>query len=106
MINQETIEEIKNRLVQVYNPEQIYLFGSYVWGQPTEDSDLDLLVIVNHSDEKRYKRSIKASDALWDIKISKDLLVFTASEFINNVHDQTTLCYKIKTDGKLLYARS
>lgn len=48
MINKETIEEVKNRLVKTYNPIAIYLFGSYAWGSPTEDSDLDLLVIIEH----------------------------------------------------------
>jgi len=43
MISQETIEEVKNRLVKTYDPISIYLFGSYAWGHPTEDSDLDLL---------------------------------------------------------------
>ena len=48
MITPEIIEEVKKRLIAVYKPEAIYLFGSYAWGAPTEGSDLDLLVIENY----------------------------------------------------------
>ncbi len=44
MIEKKVIDEVKNRLVNTYNPIAIYLFGSYAWGIPTEDSDLDLLI--------------------------------------------------------------
>ena len=47
MITNEVIEEVKNRLVKTYDPLAIYLFGSYAWGTPTEESDLDLVIIVD-----------------------------------------------------------
>jgi uncharacterized protein len=106
MITKNTIQEITNRLVKVYNPIEIYLFGSYAWGNPTEDSDLDLLVVVEDSDEKSHKRVIKGCEALWGMCISKDILVYTKQEFEERVNDITTLPYKIKKDGKVLYARS
>jgi predicted nucleotidyltransferase len=37
------IEVVINRLAEVYKPREIYLFGSYAWGQPGQQSDLDLL---------------------------------------------------------------
>jgi predicted nucleotidyltransferase len=55
MVTKDLLEEVKNRLV-TYNPIAIYLFGSYVWGKPTEDSDLDLLIVVDQSDEKSFDR--------------------------------------------------
>ena len=106
MITPEIIEEVKNRLIKVYDPVAIYLFGSYAWGNPDDDSDLDLLIVVEKSDEKRHKRAIHASDALWDLKISKDILVFTKDEFVQDVTIATTLCHSIEQEGKLLYARA
>ena len=41
MISKEVIKEVKNRLVKTYDPIAIYIFGSYAWGTPTLDSDLD-----------------------------------------------------------------
>ncbi len=54
IVDNNMLEIIKNRLINVYHPAVIYLFGSYAWGQPTKDSDLDLLIIVDKSDEKNY----------------------------------------------------
>ncbi|KKR96908.1 MAG: hypothetical protein UU47_C0005G0021 [candidate division TM6 bacterium GW2011_GWE2_41_16] len=58
LISKETIQEVKNRLIQTYNPLAIYIFGSYAWGMPTEDSDLDLLIVIDSSNKKSFKRSI------------------------------------------------
>ena len=106
MINATTIEEVKKRLITVYNPQTIYLFGSYAWGKPTHESDLDLLVIVETSNEKRYKRSIPGTHALIGLMIPHDLLILTKEEFFNKSEDVSTLCYKIKKEGKVLYAQS
>jgi DNA polymerase sigma len=48
MINKRILEEVKEKLIKTYNPLEIYLFGSYAWGCPDEDSDLDLLIIIDH----------------------------------------------------------
>jgi hypothetical protein len=45
------------RIVQAVHPEQILLFGSQAWGQPTADSDIDLLVILGASDQPGYRRT-------------------------------------------------
>jgi predicted nucleotidyltransferase len=42
---QTVIQQIVARLVREYAPEKIILFGSYAYGQPDEDSDVDLLII-------------------------------------------------------------
>lgn len=100
------IKEVTNRLVKTYNPLEIYLFGSHAWGKPTEDSDLDLLIVIDKSDEKSYKRTIAGYDALFGLGISKDLIVYTKNEFQKHACNQTTLGHKIKKDGKLIYARA
>jgi len=106
MIDKKTIIEVKNRLIKVYNPLEIYLFGSYAWGSPTEDSDLDLLIVIDKSKEKSYKRAIPAYDALFGMGISKDIIVYTKEEFDRRSNEITTLEYKIKKDGELIYARA
>ncbi|MFH1643638.1 MAG: nucleotidyltransferase domain-containing protein [bacterium] len=106
MINKKIIEEVKKRLVKTYNPIAIYLFGSYAWGKPTEDSDLDLLIVVDKSDEKSYNRVRSGYDALFGMGISKDIIVYTKEEFEERTNNITTLGYKIKKDGELIYARA
>ena len=55
MISNSTIEEVKKRLVATYNPIEIYIFGSYAWGKPEEDSDLDLLIVIDEYKKDHYK---------------------------------------------------
>ncbi|KKQ32269.1 MAG: Nucleotidyltransferase domain protein [candidate division TM6 bacterium GW2011_GWF2_37_49] len=106
MINKETIEEVKNRLVKTYNPIAIYLFGSYAWGTPTEDSDLDLLIVVDKSDERAIKRSFEGYKALWGLGISKDIIVYTSSEFEHASQKEMSLSHKVKSRGKVIYVRA
>jgi len=106
VIEKEVIDEVKNRLVKVYDPVAIYLFGSYAWGTPTEDSDLDLLVVVEDSDEKSYERPIAGHRALIGLCISKDIIVYTKKEFEQYSKNMMSLCHKIEKDGEMLYARS
>lgn len=106
MINKEMLEEVKNRLIKTYDPIAIYLFGSYVWGKPTEDSDLDLLIVIDQSDEKSFNRVRPGQRALFGLGISKDLIVYTKDEFERISNNVTTLGYKIKREGKVIYARA
>lgn len=105
MIENKTIKEVIRRLVDVYHPEEIYLFGSYAWGHPTDDSDLDLLVVVEKSEEKIYARPVAGFLALFGLNISKDLIVSTRDEFLKNSADKTSLYFKIKRDGKRIYGK-
>lgn len=106
MIDKKTIEEVKNRLIKTYNPLEIYIFGSYAWGNPTEDSDLDLLIIVDKSNEKSFVRSRAGHKALFGVGISKDIIIYTKEEFDKISENITTLGYKIKREGELIYARA
>lgn len=101
------LEDIKKRLVKAYNPIAIYLFGSYAWGTPTEDSDLDLLIAVDKSDEKSFRRPIKGYEALRGLEyIPKDLIIQTKDEFERRSGEKTTLEHKIKKSGELIYVRA
>ena len=106
MIDKKTIEEIGNKLADAYQPLRIYLFGSYAWGVPSEDSDLDLLVIVEKSDEKSYKRPRKGLLTLRGMGVAKDLIVYTRKEFNDFSKQLNSLAYKIQQDGVLLYERN
>lgn len=106
VINKKTIEEVKQRLIKTYNPIAIYIFGSFAWGTPTQESDLDLLIVVDHSDEKSYKRPVPGYAALRGLCISKDIIVCTKEEFEKASSNTTTLSYKIKKQGELVYARA
>jgi uncharacterized protein len=70
------ILEIKAEIVTALkplNPVKIILFGSYAYGTPTEESDLDICV-VEKDYENRWEDKSKIRKALQNIKISKDIL--------------------------------
>ena len=92
-------ETVKIRLEAVYNPLSLYIFGSYAWGTPTKDSDLDLVVVVESSDKRPYKRSIEGIRALRGLGIAKDILVYTKDEFKTLSQDISSLLYKVEREG-------
>ena len=47
MVDDQTIQELCDRIIRDFQPERIILFGSYASGNPTPDSDVDLLVVLN-----------------------------------------------------------
>ena len=112
LITPEQIEEVKNRLIAAYNPTQIYLFGSYAWGTPHVDSDLDLMVVIDKfepvvtEDGDVHRPSFAGRMALWGLSIPKDLIVLTADQFAEKSAVEGKLAYAVKHYGKLLYARS
>lgn len=73
------MEEVIKRIVGSVQPEKIILFGSFAYGQPHKDSDLDILVVME-SDLPRYKRSVSIYRALAGLLIPKDVLVYTPQE--------------------------
>lgn len=106
MIDLKTIEEVKKRLIKIYNPLEIYIFGSYAWGKPDEDSDLDLLVVVEDYKQNQYKDLVTGHKALMDMSLSKDILLFNKKEFEKKSKDVTEFCYKVKHSGKRIYAKA
>ena len=48
MIARDKIRAFVDEVVRRFQPERVVLFGSYAYGQPTADSDVDLLVIMRH----------------------------------------------------------
>ncbi|MCI0616306.1 nucleotidyltransferase domain-containing protein, partial [bacterium] len=79
VVTQAQIKEVTKRIVENYKPEKVILFGSYAKGNPTVDSDLDLLVIKN-SHLPRYKRGSEIRKHLRGMKIPIDLVVYTNEE--------------------------
>ncbi|GHT57798.1 hypothetical protein FACS1894109_10730 [Spirochaetia bacterium] len=101
---QEQITAIKDIIIQTIPVEQVYLFGSYAYGVPNADSDLDFYVILK--DDAPYKE-IDAEDiirhALYGKKsMPTDILVIKKSRF-DYRRTATTLEREVATKGVLLY---
>ena len=96
------LEEAIERLKKEFQPEEIYLFGSHAWGTPSEDSDVDLMVIVPSSDERPIRRMQRAHRCLRGIGFAKDVLVNTRAEFDRYRDLSASLSHKIFQEGRKL----
>jgi predicted nucleotidyltransferase len=103
MLPPDLIETVTQRLVAEFQPEQIWLFGSHAWGTPHEGSDVDLLVVVPHSDEPPIRRSQRAHRCLRGLRMPKDVLVETRHEVDRVKELKTSLENAILTRGRRLY---
>jgi uncharacterized protein len=97
------ILDVTSRLVEEFNPETIFLFGSHIWGIPNADSDLDLLVILSNSEISSSRRSTLAYRCLRDIPYPLDILVKTREEVEKFAQVPQSLEHQILYKGKCLY---
>ena len=76
LLVREKITEIAERIGRLYQPKKIILFGSYAYGNPTVDSDVDLLVIKNDAgsfiSEQQKVRRIIGGELAADVLIRSD----------------------------------
>lgn len=103
------IEELKPLIVEKLKPlqpEKIILFGSYAYGTPTEDSDIDLYIVtkdnyVPKSWEDKNKISRKFSNQINDIceKYSTDIITHTKAMHEKFVEMDSMFSRKILKDG-------
>src|SRR2546423_9990395 len=85
MLDQNLLQTLTQRLVAEFQPEQVWLYGSHAWGKPHDDSDVDLLVVVPHSDETPIPRSQRAHRCVRGLRMPKDALVEIRQE-VDRVH--------------------
>ena len=97
------LEEVTARLVEEFDPEAVYLFGSHAWGEPNEDSDLDLFVILSESNLSPAKRGQRAHLSLWGVHAPVDVLVRTRREAERYRAVHASLAAQIFEEGRLLY---
>ncbi len=95
---QEIISQLKS-----YNAEKIILFGSYVSGNPTEDSDIDLLLIKETPDS--FLERQKKIRTLLDTTTAVDIFVFTPEEFEQARMTNLFVKEAVRT-GKIIYEQS
>ncbi len=102
MITQAQIDKVIERLIDNVKPEKIILYGSYAEGTPTEDSDLDLL-IVKGMQMPRYKRSKEVKKHLRGLAIPVDIIVYTQEEVYEWEGVKNSFVNQVFKNGKVVY---
>lgn len=99
-----TLAEIVRRLVDAYQPQRIYLFGSKARGDENPDSDYDLLVVVPDDASSERRDSRLAYETLWGTGAAADVLVCTNSYFEARRHLRASLPGTVLREGRQLHA--
>ena len=109
------IEKLKKEIIdrlKPLNPCKIILFGSYAYGNPTKDSDIDLYVVTNNEFMPKSWREKSAvyleySKKLRDLQkfIPIDLIVHTKPMFEKFKELDSMFSRMILEDGKILYEK-
>jgi predicted nucleotidyltransferase len=99
-----TIRLIADKLKESYNPEKIILFGSYAWGLPDEDSDIDLLVIKD-TEETPHRRNVNVRKLVSSLRkgYGLDILVITPEELKSRLEIGDQFLQEIISRGEVLY---
>lgn len=97
------VEKIKQE-----RPEKIILFGSYAYGNPGDESDVDILVIKNIEENKIRDFRIKLRLLLWDIIVKEnvpvDILVDNQERINQRINDGDMFYREIMMKGNIVYA--
>jgi predicted nucleotidyltransferase len=102
MISDETLNEVKRRLVDGFHPDKIILFGSQAGGTAADRSDVDILVICPITGRRRDL--VLAMDrSLWGLRLARDIVVLTPEEFERDRQIPGTVARPASLEGKVLY---
>ena len=105
MLQQAEIDKLIEEIVSGYEPEKIYLFGSYASGRQTSDSDIDLFIIKN-TRKRRIERNRELRNCIKTYPHSGlDIFIFTPHELQEGLQQTINIGKEAVTTGKLVYER-
>lgn len=91
-------------IVELYDPDEIILFGSYAKENETISSDMDFL-IIKQSLVPRYYRGLEIREHLKKYPLNFDLLFYTPTELLEAKRKKYSFIQSILVSGKSLYKR-
>ena len=96
------LREIAQKVVHAFRPKNIILFGSYAYGKPTSDSDLDLLIVMESRD-RPAERIRKVSDLFDPRPLPMDFIVLTPVEMRQRLSGFDPFLEEVLEKGQMLY---
>jgi predicted nucleotidyltransferase len=103
-IPQEAIDNVVRQIEEKFQPLKIILFGSYAYGTPRSDSDVDLLVIME-TPLKEVEQEIRICQMV-EYHFGLDLLVKTPATLADRLKLGDPFLKEIIQKGKVLYERT
>lgn len=95
------IQAVSREIARKFHPQRIILFGSHAWGTPTEDSDVDLLVVMPFEGHPAYK----AAEILTSVAagVPLDVLVESEDSIQERIAKGDYFIRNIVQEGAVLY---
>jgi len=102
-IPDQAIEDAVRQIVQKFQPQQIVLFGSYAYGRPRPESDVDLLVVMD-TPLKETEQAVRICQVI-EYHFGLDLIVRTPETMARRLALGDPFLHEVVSKGKVLYER-
>ena len=102
MVKRSQICAFSEAVAREFRPRKIVLFGSYAYGKPTEDSDVDLLVIMRRTRDRGERMSVRIRHAI-PRDFPLDLLVRTPADVAKRLRWGDPFISELLEKGEVLY---
>ena len=105
MVKRSKIRAYSEAIAREFHPQKIVLFGSYAYGTPTENSDVDLLVIMLRTSSRGERMSVRIRQAI-PRDFPLDLLVRTPFDVAKRLRWGDPFICELLGKGKVMYEAS
>jgi predicted nucleotidyltransferase len=103
-VSKKPIREIAKRIAEKFDVEKIILFGSYATRKPDENSDVDLLIVMN-TKKRPIEQRYEIYRSLTPIHFALDIIVRTEEDIKHRIPQGDWFLKEAYESGKVLYAR-
>ena len=100
-LDQNTLDEIVQRVVEVAHPERIILFGSAAQGTMTRNSDVDLLIVKEGGDAKNLRARIY--EKLYGVRVAVDAILVSPADLERYKDSHALVIKPALQEGKVVY---
>ena len=102
MVSMPEIQSYCDAIATAFKPAKIFLFGSYAYGQPTEDSDVDVMVVMPRLHRSRHEVATRIRNEV-ACDFSVDVLVRGEAEVQRRLREQDLFITHITNQGRIMY---
>ena len=96
------IKKVAEEIGKMFEPEKIILFGSYAWGKPGSDSDVDLFIVKETQNTRETARKI--SRLIFPRPFPMDIIVYRPEQLIE-AEGKDFFIRDILQKGMILYGK-
>ena len=103
MISKKQIDLVSGIVSQIFKVNKVYLFGSYAYGKPDSESDLDICIVANLKGKRKIDMIREIRREISSISTFPiDILLYEYKEFNDRASLHNTFEHKILKDGILI----